>query len=150
MTVFNILRTTRNNILKTIEGLTLDQYNTIPKGFNNNLGWQVGHIIVTQQLLCYRLAGQDCNVSEKMLAAFRKGSKPEQQYDTEDIALFKNLLIKTADRIESDYNDGIFTSYKEYATSYGFTITSIEDAIQFNNTHEAMHLGWILGMKKLM
>ncbi|MFK7936050.1 MAG: DinB family protein, partial [Saprospiraceae bacterium] len=150
MTAFDILRATRKNILKTINGLTLEQFNTIPAGFNNNLGWQVGHVIVTQQLLCYRLAGQECNVSEKMIAAFRKGSKPEQQYDAEDIALFKKLLETTINRMESDYNDGIFMDYKEYTTSYGFTIKSVEAAIEFNNVHEGMHLGWMVAMKRLV
>lgn len=150
MTAFNILRATRNNISKTIEGLTLEQFNTVPAGYNNNIGWQIGHIIVTQQLLCYRLAGQDCNVSEKMIASFRKGTRPEQQYDTEDMALFKKLLKKTIEQIETDYDDGIFMKYQEYTTSYGFTIKSVEAAIEFNNTHEAMHLGWIMAMKRLV
>ncbi|MEL7020173.1 MAG: DinB family protein, partial [Bacteroidota bacterium] len=107
-------------------------------------------IIVTQQLLCYRLAGQECNVSDKMIAAFRKGTRPEQQYDAEDIALFRALLVKTTDRVESDYDDGIFNDYKHYATSYGFTLRSVEDAIHFNNTHEAMHLGWIMAMRRVV
>lgn len=150
MTAFDILRATRKNILNAIEGLTLEQFNKIPTGFNNNIGWQIGHIVVTQQLLCYRMAGQDCNVSEKMIAAFRKGTKPEQIYDADDITLIKKLLTSTLERIESDYDSGVFKSYKEYATSYGYTLRSIEGAINFNNTHEAMHLGWIYAMKKCL
>ena len=34
---FEILNATRNNVLKAIEGLTLDQLNTIPTGFKNNI-----------------------------------------------------------------------------------------------------------------
>ena len=38
---FDTLRITRNNILKDIKALTLDQLNEIPKGFNNNIAWNL-------------------------------------------------------------------------------------------------------------
>jgi hypothetical protein len=33
------------------------RHSTIPEGFNNNLIWNIGHIIVSQQLLVYKLSG---------------------------------------------------------------------------------------------
>ena len=40
-----ILKATRANILKQIEGVSLAQLNEIPAGFNNNLIWNAGHAV---------------------------------------------------------------------------------------------------------
>lgn len=149
-TNFKILQATRQNILTSIADYSTEQLNIIPEGFNNNLIWQLGHIVVTQQLLCYRMANQSGYSSEKMIATFRKGTKPEENIEPEDIERIKYLMNKTMEQIERDYEDGIFTQYKPYTTSYGFTIDNIEAAIAFNNVHEAMHLGMINGMRKVL
>ena len=54
----NLLKATRSNIAKLVEGLSIEQLNHIPEGFNNNLAWNIGHILVTQELLIYRLSNQ--------------------------------------------------------------------------------------------
>ena len=48
---FDLQKITRQNVANKIEGLSLDALNTIPTGMSNNLAWNLGHIIVTQQLL---------------------------------------------------------------------------------------------------
>ena len=57
---FETLNITRNNIINAIEGLSLEELNTVPKGFNNNVIWNVGHVVATQQLLCYKFSGLKC------------------------------------------------------------------------------------------
>ena len=37
---FNLLRKGRELILKSIDGLTLEQMHTIPEGFKNNIVWK--------------------------------------------------------------------------------------------------------------
>ena len=54
------------------------------------------------------------------------------------------------DKLEEDYNNGVFTSYKEYPTSTGFVLDSMDTAITFNNFHESLHLGVIMSIKKLV
>lgn len=149
-TNFRILQATRQNIIKSITDYSVAQLNLVPEGFNNNLVWQLGHIVVTQQLLCYRMASQSGYSSEKMIATFRKGTKPEGDIEAGDIDRIKYLLNKTTEQIERDYDDGIFIQYKPYTTSYGFTINNIEEAIAFNNVHEGMHLGMINAMRKVL
>ena len=41
---------------------------------------------------------------------------------------------------------GVFSNFTPYTTSYGYTLTCIEDAIHFNNTHEGMHLGVVIAL----
>lgn len=142
--------TTRNNVLKLIDGLSDEQLNIIPKGFNNNLAWQLGHITVTQQLLCYRLASQASFLSNGIIDKYRKGSRPEEYIDQAEIANLKEWLEFVPSKLEQDYKDGLFQTFKIYPTSYGAKLTCIEDAIVFNNVHESMHLGNMIAMKKLI
>ena len=63
---FKILETSRNIYLKFLEGYTLEQLNKIPEGFSNNLIWNIGHIVVSQQGLIYRLSGLPVNVTKNI------------------------------------------------------------------------------------
>ncbi len=145
-----ILRTTRNNILRLTEGLSEEQFNVIPKRFNNNLAWNLGHTLVTQQLLCYGLSNQPSFLEKDFIDRFRKGSKPESPISMEEVEQIKEGLRSSPERLEQDYNRGLFTEFKEYPTSYGLTLHSIEDAIIFNNVHESMHLGVMIVLKKFV
>ena len=57
---FDVLRKSRDLVLKELEGLTLEQIHTIPTGFKNNIAWNLAHIVITQQLLHYKLSGLNC------------------------------------------------------------------------------------------
>jgi len=147
-TQFNILKATRNNYLKAIDGLSLEALNTIPKGFNNNIIWNVIHVVVTQQLLCYGLTGNRIRLSEETITNYRKGSKPKGIVTQAEVDQTIGWLTDSVDWVQEDYRMGIFQEYKQYPTSFGFTLNSIEDGITFNNVHEGMHLGWIGAIKK--
>lgn len=148
--VFDVLKKSRVLTLKVIEGLTIEQLNKIPEGFNNNIAWNVAHLVVTQQLLCYKLSGLECKVSEEMISNFGKGSAPSFAISEEDFDLYKKLLIEFPLVLEEDYNNGVFKNYSEYTTSVNVTLTNIDEAIAFNNYHEGIHLGIILQLKKLV
>ena len=147
---FETLQKSRILMLKVIEKLTLEQLNTIPKGFHNNIAWNIAHLVVTQQLLCYKLSGLDCHVSDKMIQPFQKGSAPEYSVSQQEFNNIKELLISLPKTLKLDYKKGIFKKYNAYTTSVNVTLNCIEDAIAFNNYHEGIHLGIILQLKKLV
>ena len=143
-----ILKATRANVLKQMEGVSLEQLNEIPDGFNNNLIWNAGHVAVTQQLLCYAMSGLEVKLPKDIIGIYRKGAKPEKVVTQAEVDQIKEWLTASIDWLAEDLEAGIFKSYKEYATSYGFTLTSIVDAVSFNNVHEGMHLGYMIALKK--
>ncbi|MCT4581648.1 MAG: DinB family protein [Flavobacteriales bacterium] len=145
---FRLLNATRTNILSLIKGLTLEQFNFIPNNFNNSIGWQLGHLVVTQQLLNYKLSGLPMNVEDTFIENFRKGSSGKYILTQEQLDSLISLFTILPKQLETDYDADIFTQNFEYQTSYNVTLTTIEDAISFNNIHEAMHLGTIAAMKK--
>jgi len=52
--------------------------------------------------------------------------------------------------LRTDYDAGIFVGYQSYLTSAGVQLESVEDAIVFNNYHEGIHLGYLLGLRKAL
>ena len=86
----------------------------------------------------------------EMVKAYRKGSKPHGKVSQSEYDELVHLSQSTIDDLEKDYNDELFQEYKLYTTSYNMTLTNIEEAIQFNNVHEAMHLGTCLALKKFI
>ena len=147
---FDILTKTRAIVLHYIKGLSLDQLHVIPEGFTNNIAWNIAHIVVTQQLLHYRLSEKDCLVSDELIAAFKKGTKPTRQFTQEEFDEVLDLFKGLPNTLEEDYEAGIFTEYSAYKTSTGFVIDSMEKALIFNNFHESLHLGVIMSLKKLV
>ncbi len=145
-----ITRINRNLISKIVDAHTLAQLNTVPKGFSNTLIWNIAHIVVTQQLLVYKLSGLPLMIDEAMVESYKKGSKTERPVTADEVTEIKNLLFSTLDQTEKDIEAGIFKSYTEYPTSTGYTLRSIEDAFRFNNFHEGIHLGYILALKKAL
>ena len=143
-TTFKITRTSREIYTKWLDGYSLEQLNKIPHGFSNNFIWNIGHIMVSQQLLVYAGAGQP------MLAKYRRGTKPEGDATQEEINQIKNLLFTTIEKTEGDYKKGLFTSYNERTSELGFKLSSVEDAIVFNNYHEAIHLGIMMQLRKFI
>ncbi|MDO4228436.1 MAG: DinB family protein [Capnocytophaga sp.] len=144
---FNLHKATRTKLLYYLENLSPKQLAKIPTGFNNNVLWNIAHCIATQQILCYKLSGITPLVSNEFIETYRKGTAPDGHIPSEEeINSLKKLLFSTQEQLQLDYQQGIFANYNTYMTSYGFELTGIEDAINFNNTHESMHLGTVIAL----
>ncbi len=145
-----ITRTNRRLLQNILENYSLEQLNKVPEGFRNNLIWNIAHVVVTQQLLMYKLSGLSMMIDDAMVNAYKKGSKTEGMVTQEEVDKVKALLFSTLDQTEKDFEAGIFKGFKEYPTSTGFVLKSIDDAMNFNNFHEGIHLGYILALKKAL
>lgn len=147
---FDILNKSRKLTLKVINGLSIEQLNTTPKGFNNNIAWNIAHLVVTQQLLCYKFSGLDCLVSDELIENFRKGSSPTYIISEDEFLKIKEQFVSFPKQLEDDYKKGLFKTYTSYLTSVDVTLDSISKAVKFNNYHEGIHLGIILQLRKLV
>jgi hypothetical protein len=148
--VFETTIKSRNMILGILQNYTLEQLNKIPAGFNNNLIWNIGHIIVAQQLLVYKLSGLPMMIADEMVDKYKNGSRPEQDVTQEELDEIKILLFDTINKTTTDYDNGIFKTYNEYTTSIGFNLKNAEEAIVYNNFHEGLHLGIMMTIRKFI
>lgn len=147
-TTFSIWKTSRAIYLNFLNSYTLEQLNYVPEGMSNNIIWNIGHIIAAQQGLVYRLSGLTPLVSETFIDKYKNGSKPDELTTQDEVNEIKALLTSTLDQTLVDYEEGKFKNYQEYQTKTGFLLKNLEDALQFNNYHEGIHLGFIMKIKK--
>lgn len=145
---FHLLKTTRQHLLSIIDDLLPEQLTVSPPGFRNNILWNAGHVIVTQQLLFYGRAGQPMRVPDDFVERFRKGTLPEPSLSATTIDFIRENLLTTVDRAAMDYQNGLFNKYEPYTTSYGVELHTFEEALQFINVHESLHLGYVMAMRK--
>lgn len=145
---FGITLKNRELLVSFIEKQTLAELNKIPEGFTNNIIWNIAHTIVTQQRLVYHLSGLPMLVSDEMVTKFRNGTQPENDLSQSEIEVIKELLISTIEKTKEDYTKGVFKTYYEYTVGMKSTLHNVEEAIEFNNFHEGMHLGYILALRK--
>lgn len=146
---FDVAHKNRLLFKKHLEQASLEELNKIPDGFNNNIIWNAGHAIATQQLLVHKLSGTPLFVSDEFIETYKKGTKPEKDATQAEVDQIMEYLFSTIDKTKDDYAKGVFTGFKEYtlSTSNG-VLKSVENAIEFNNYHEGIHLGYILAIKK--
>lgn len=132
------------------EKYTLEQLNRIPDGFSNNLIWNLGHVIVVQQLLVYRGTNTPAHIPDSLFDSYRPGTRPGLPVDQAHVDYLHGLLLGLVDKTKEDLNLGIFGAYNQRTTSTGFYLSSLEDALQFNIFHEGLHNGIMLSLRKLL
>lgn len=147
-TILEVTTLSRKTLTQILEKHSLSELNKIPDGFSNNIIWNVGHILVSQQLLVYKLSGLPTLTSDVLIEKYRNGSKPESDVSQEEVDLIKGLLSESIEKTIEDYNNNVFVNYQEFTTKLGFCMKNVEDALSFNNYHEGIHLGIIMSIRK--
>lgn len=146
---FQVIKNIREIFIKIIEDNALEDLNKIPEGFNNNIIWNIAHVVISEQLLAYRLSGLKIDIPEPLINAYKKDSKPEKPINKEELEIIKGLLASTIAKTKTDYDNGIFKEYNSYTVSTtGNTLNSIDDALQFIMTHDGLHYGYVLALLK--
>ena len=145
-----MLKTERQLVLQGIENLSDEQILIIPEGRRNNILWNLGHIVVIQQILHYTLSRLDMRIPKEMASMFRTGTSPAVWKETPYINNIRLFLVDLPDKFLEDYENGIFKEFRPYKTSTGVQLDYFEDAIAFNHFHEGLHTGIILDLSRLV
>ena len=139
---------TRKALLNIMETRNYEDLVKIPVNFRNSIFWNIAHLLVTQQLLCYRLSGLDIKIDEEMVRKYGKGSLAITEVPKEDIDYVKGHLLDLAIKMKEDYEKGLFVNYKPYMTSANIELCNIKDALTFSAYHDGIHLGVVLSLMK--
>ncbi|WP_034042674.1 DinB family protein [Wocania ichthyoenteri] len=146
---FQVINNIRTIFSKIIDENTLEDLNKVPKGFNNNIIWNIAHVVVSEQLLAYKLSGLQSVLSDEMINKYRKDTKPENDVTQDEVNDIKRLLFSTLENTKADYNNNVFKTYNTYTVSTtGNTLNNIDEALQFILTHEGIHYGYVLALLK--
>jgi hypothetical protein len=136
-----------NNILTTIPK---EQLFIIPEAFNNNIFWNISHVLVTQQLLVYKLSNLHTRLDWALVKKYSKGTFPENHVSEEEVQQVAEALLATPKWTKEDYEKGIFKEYVPYTTSAKVVLNKVEDAIAFNIFHLGLHMGTVQAIQKKM
>lgn len=149
--VFDYTKQTRKILLNLLEGLTTEQLNKIPEGFNNNIAWNIGHLVVSTPALCYLRSNVQPEYEIPYLVKYMKGSRPEAYISEEEINQMKEALLTSIDRIEQDYQAKAFENFVPFATStYKYTVQNIDEMLLCCIAHDNMHTGQVSALRKLV
>ena len=147
-----ILRTfaqNRENVVALLQEHNLAELNTIPPGCHNNIIWNAGHLLLSQQFLLYHFSSLPmADFVPQLAPKYGSGTKPDGHADQAELDLISNQLGHTTQQVIKDFSAGLFTSYQPYTSEYfSMTINNIDEAIHFNTYHEAFHFGFMSAIK---
>lgn len=135
---------TRQTLSETLEGITNDVAQAIPKGFNNNIHWQVGHILTAGELFMF--FGNE-QLPEHYQKLFGYGSKPADW--SNDIPTLSTLLEQLNVQLER-INKIPDESFQKKLREPVLGNETVGELAAMGAFHEAMHLGQIQSMKRLI
>ncbi|WP_343557111.1 DinB family protein [Sphingobacterium sp.] len=147
---FEILKASRTRLLQLVETIDNKILFKIPETFNNNIVWQIGHCITSQQRHMYMRSGLPLHISPEFMEMFKIGSSPHTWKSIPSIDEIKHLLLYTVNQLSKDLESGIFVNYQPFRLPLGITINNHIQALQAANFHEAEHSGIIFSYLKLL
>jgi hypothetical protein len=145
-----LLEKTRRRMVEIADGLSPEQLVAIPKGFHNNVLWNLGHLIVSQQVLCYTKSGLAPRAPGYLMPLFGKGTSPASWTGNIDAIEVKSWVLESVALLRADFEQHAFKHYEAYETSSGMVLTNIGEALTYVLWHESQHLGVVMAMRKLV
>ena len=147
---FQLIKDTRQNVLKLLQEGNTERLFNIPEPFNNHIFWNAAHLMATHQMLLYTFSNSKERLDQVFIKKYTKGTTPDQKLYEEDLSFVINNLIPSFEESVNDFQNGYFGEYKPLQTSFGSTINSVEEAFQYIVLHEAMHFGQMKMIEKLL
>jgi len=148
----DIMRGGRKFLINILEGISIEKLNEVPAGFNNNLAWNMAHIIANQQILCYRNAGEKPVLDDDFIDKYKTGTRPEGFIDEEEFKDLQKKLTASIDQFEKDWEKKKFKNYeaREIKSYPGVKIENIKDAAKFASFHDGLHIGYSMALKRAL
>ncbi len=144
----NFISFIREQFVKMLDDLTVEQINAVPPGFKNNLIWNLAHAISAQQAYLYGKAGLTPVADADLITDYGNGTVPKDFVDAAEIERIKQLAIFTATKLHDDVTSGVFGSYPAITiTPRQIPLNNINDALEFILFHEGLHLGTAKALK---
>jgi hypothetical protein len=145
--LFNQLKSYRSYLLGAVENVSNEEAEIIPKGFNNNIRWNLGHIYLDQFLWIQAVTKEKTGVPEQYNSWFGYGTSPKDfAPDTPTMEELMILLKDQPSKIIEEYGDRLEMEFQP--TEMG--MHTIEQVLIRTIFHEGMHLQTILDLKKCM
>lgn len=149
--LLNSARIARGYMKQRIVGLSSDDLLHVPNGTDNNILWNLGHIVLSHFRLLYRPSGATVPVPETWNEWFLPGTSPAGWGASGPSAgAVLDQFHSQFDRIAADHANGIFAAYKPFELKSGARLNNAEEAMAFNLMHEGIHIGAVIALRQRM
>lgn len=147
-----IHRHIRSSIQSAVEGLSSEQLHAMPEGFDNNVAWNIGHLLVVQQRLLYQRCGLPMSVPEEMVPLYLPNTSPADWETEPDAEALVAMLMPQQEQLEADFAAGHFSEngFSQFTTGSGIALSDLEGVLVFNTYHEAQHYGFIQALLNIV
>ena len=110
-----LIRYVRLSILRLTGQLSEAQMNLVPDKMKNNLVWNLGHLVFTQQMLCYGLGGLPTTIDTAYFSEFAPDTVPTRHINGEEILKIREAFVESFDKLASDIEAGKLKDYKPWS-----------------------------------
>ncbi len=124
--------------------------NIVPEGHNNNIVWNVGHILVAQDYLLYGREMAAEIVKPGYVEMFNQGTKPaDWNGEVPSLATLATELKEQMSRIEKDFGHRWDEPLpKPFVLRPGTEMSTYGEVMMFTLYHEGWHVGYIQSLKR--
>lgn len=149
MYILNLFADLRLQILNVITSLSKGQIEHIPKGFNNNLHWQAGHVLTITDDLIFEFSGDGARSPQHYRTYFASGTSPSSwlgQPPGIDTLLkeLENQMVEICKMY-----DGRMAQLVADENNF-LQASVIGELFHVLIAHESTHLGMIIAMGKVL
>jgi uncharacterized damage-inducible protein DinB len=145
--LFKQFELTRINFLKNIEAITPEQASVQPEGFNNNIHWNIGHVLTVTEQFMMGYPKKSNHLPSNYIELFGKGTRPsEWKGDVPSIEVLAGHLKAQLGRIKEVPASMLDEKLKQPFLGLE-TFGELANMALF---HEAYHLGQIHAMRRLV
>jgi DinB superfamily len=142
-TIIHHMETVRGITEQTIKKIPEEISDIIPKGFNNNIRWNFGHIAFVQEKLVFGLLGEEMSIPKNYEQFFAAGTKPAEWEGTPpSFAELAVILTEQKARIKDFIIKGRL--HEKLPTPFtnrgGITFYTVGEAFLLSFYHEALHI----------
>ncbi|MBO9128569.1 DinB family protein [Bacillus sp. 165] len=146
------METVRAITEQTINKIPEEIADIIPKGFNNNIRWNFGHIAFVQEKIVFGLLGEETTVLKDYEPFFAAGTKPVEWIGTPpSFAEIGMVLMEQKTRIKDFLSSRLHeTLQNPFTNKAGITFYTAGEAFLFSFYHEALHIETIKRLYRSM
>ncbi|WP_027964393.1 DinB family protein [Halalkalibacillus halophilus] len=145
--LFDQAKLWRSWLVGFLKNLPDEQLDVIPEGFNNNIRWNAGHVLVTWDKMMTSVLNEDSFLVSLYKDSFARGTSPKDWTSNPPL---KEDLIEQLER-QLDQIEKLSSSRLNQEIPFEmFHMKEVGEVCQFLISHEAMHLSVMNSQKKML
>ena len=148
--VWDTYNLVRSLTLSALNSASEEAADIIPNGFHNNIRWNMGHILVTQDFFMY---GPSCpHLPASYPALFAPGTKPANwEGDIPSLATLAAQLEEQKTRIQEEFAGRLDEKLPQpFQLGKKGTMNTVGELLTFSLFHEGMHMNTFSLLNKVI